>query len=99
MNGKDFKTCTKPDSPAPANAGVSEYAARARLATKRRIKIMYTQTIECKTGTVTITKTAGNIPISAIATRNDGKQWSVKNQFGITDIDRNDAEDFAGGIV
>jgi hypothetical protein len=28
-----------PDSPAPANAGVSEYAARARLANKRRSKM------------------------------------------------------------
>ena len=59
---------------------------------------MYTQIIKCEDGIVTVKKTAGNIPISAIATRNDGKQWSVKNQFGITDIHRNDAEDFVGGV-
>jgi len=60
---------------------------------------MYKQTIECKNGSVVITKTEGNIPVSAISTRDDGKQWTVKNQFGITDNDRHDAEDFAGGAI
>jgi len=60
---------------------------------------MYTQIIECKTGMVALKKTAGNIPVSALATRDDGAKWEVRNPYGITDIDRHDAEDFAGGIV
>ena len=59
---------------------------------------MYTKTTIGKFGIVTITKTAGNLPIAILATRDDGAKWEVKNDFGILDTDRHDAEDFVGGF-
>jgi len=55
---------------------------------------MWTQTIKFKNGIVTVKKTAGNIPVSALAQRDDGAKWEVRNPYGITDTDRHDAEDF-----
>ena len=59
---------------------------------------MYTKTTIGKHGIVIITKTDGNIPIAITATRDDGAKWEVKNDFGILDIDRHDAEAFVGGF-
>mgnify|MGYP003659961670 CR=1 FL=1 len=58
---------------------------------------MYTQKIECKNGTVMLTKTEGNVAIKALATRDDGTTWHVKNALGITDTDKWEAIEFCDG--
>ena len=95
-----------PDSPAPANAGVSEYAARASLATKRRSK-MKVKIVEANRQKINIL--LGEINGKSLAhTANDRNIFELAElmemrleKFGIAKKDRSGAKasGMSGGDV